>query len=424
MLVGNFKIKVDMKRSLYIVLISLLFVVSGCKEEGRLDHIDMSAPAPEQIYDITMRATAGGAVLKYKMPKDENLLYVKAVYQIETGAIHTTKASCYEDSLVLEGFGEVKPYPIQLYSVGRNEKESAPVTYEVTPLTPAYLTAFEHLELKAGFGGVSVSFKNPDKAALAIVLMGDTANTGEYIELETFYTEASMGSFPFRGLKEKESKFAVYLRDRWEHYSGTKEALLTPLYEEVIPKNKFKNAALPTDMYEPVEGNYNLYAIEQLWDGVATDRNKMFATTKSAPIPQWFTVDLGRTATISRVKLHQRGKGSRGEIQVYSGSNVRKFELYGSMAPNPNGDWDDSWIPLGTFVSNKPSGEGTTVTEEDHQYACIDGVNYDLEESEFAPDPFVPVRYLRFKVLETYMGQTTSGSIWISELDVFGQEIK
>lgn len=424
MLVGNFKIKVDMKRSLYIVFISLLFVVSGCKEEGRLDHIDMSAPAPEQIYDITMRATAGGAVLKYKMPKDENLLYVKAVYQIETGAIHTTKASCYEDSLVLEGFGEVKPYPIQLYSVGRNEKESAPVTYEVTPLTPAYLTAFEHLELKAGFGGVSVSFKNPDKAALAIVLMGDTANTGEYIELETFYTEASMGSFPFRGLKEKESKFAVYLRDRWEHYSGTKEALLTPLYEEVIPKNKFKNAALPTDMYEPVEGNYNLYAIEQLWDGVATDRNKMFATTKSAPIPQWFTVDLGRTATISRVKLHQRGKGSRGEIQVYSGSNVRKFELYGSMAPNPNGDWDDSWIPLGTFVSNKPSGEGTTVTEEDHQYACIDGVNYDLEESEFAPDPFVPVRYLRFKVLETYMGQTTSGSIWISELDVFGQEIK
>lgn len=424
MLVGNFKIKVDMKRSLYIVLISLLFVVSGCKEEGRLDHIDMSAPAPEQIYDITMRATAGGAVLKYKMPKDENLLYVKAVYQIETGAIHTTKASCYEDSLVLEGFGEVKPYPIQLYSVGRNEKESAPVTYEVTPLTPAYLTAFEHLELKAGFGGVSVSFKNPDKAALAIVLMGDTANTGEYTELETFYTEASMGSFPFRGLKEKESKFAVYLRDRWEHYSGTKEALLTPLYEEVIPKNKFKNAALPTDMYEPVEGNYNLYAIEQLWDGVATDRNKMFATTKSAPIPQWFTVDLGRTATISRVKLHQRGKGSRGEIQVYSGSNVRKFELYGSMAPNPNGDWDDSWIPLGTFVSNKPSGEGTTVTEEDHQYACIDGVNYDLEESEFAPDPFVPVRYLRFKVLETYMGQTTSGSIWISELDVFGQEIK
>lgn len=424
MLVGNFKIKVDMKRSLYIVLISLLFVVSGCKEEGRLDHIDMSAPAPEQIYDITMRATAGGAVLKYKMPKDENLLYVKAVYQIETGAIHTAKASCYEDSLVLEGFGEVKPYPIQLYSVGRNEKESAPVTYEVTPLTPAYLTAFEHLELKAGFGGVSVSFKNPDKAALAIVLMGDTANTGEYTELETFYTEASMGSFPFRGLKEKESKFAVYLRDRWEHYSGTKEALLTPLYEEVIPKNKFKNAALPTDMYEPVEGNYNLYAIEQLWDGVATDRNKMFATTKSAPIPQWFTVDLGRTATISRVKLHQRGKGSRGEIQVYSGSNVRKFELYGSMAPNPNGDWDDSWIPLGTFVSNKPSGEGTTVTEEDHQYACIDGVNYDLEESEFAPDPFVPVRYLRFKVLETYMGQTTSGSIWISELDVFGQEIK
>lgn len=413
-----------MKRSLYIAFVSLLFVGMGCKEEGRLDHIDMSAPAPEQIYDITVRATAGGAVLKYKMPKDENLLYVKAVYQIETGAVHTTKASCYEDSLVLEGFGEVKSYPIQLYSVGRNEKESAPVTCEVTPLTPAYLSAFEHLELKASFGGVSISFKNPDRAALAIVLLGDTANTGEYKEFETFYTEASMGSFPFRGLQAKEGRFAVYLRDRWEHYSGTKEAVLTPLYEEVIPKDKFKNAALPTDTYEPVEGNYNSYSIEHLWDGVATDRNSMFATTKTAPIPQWFTVDLGRKATISRVKLHQRGKGSRQEIQVYSESNVKKFELYGSLSPNPDGSWDESWTPLGTFVSHKPSGESATVTEEDHQYACVEGVNYDLEESEFSPNPYVPVRYLRFKVLETYMGQTTSGSIWISEMDVYGQEIK
>ena len=58
----------------------------SCKEEGRLDHIDMSAPAPEQVYDVTVKPTPGGAILKYKMPKDENLLYVKAVYQIETGA--------------------------------------------------------------------------------------------------------------------------------------------------------------------------------------------------------------------------------------------------------------------------------------------------------------------------------------------------
>ena len=174
----------------------------------------------------------------------------------------------------------------------------------MTPLTPSYLTAFESLELKSSFGGVSVSFKNPDRAALAIVLLGDTANTGEYTEFETFYTEASMGSFPYRGLKEKEGKFAVYLRDRWEHYSQTKEAVLTPMYEEEIPKTKFKNAELPTDMYEPVEGNYNSYSIEHLWDGVATDRNSMFATTKSAPMPQWFTVDLGRIVTVSRVKLH------------------------------------------------------------------------------------------------------------------------
>ena len=103
-----------MKRSLYIALASLLFMGVSCKEEGRLDHIDMSAPAPEQVYDVTVKPTPGGAILKYKMPKDENLLYVKAVYQIETGAVHTANASCYEDSLVLEGFGEGKSCPVKI----------------------------------------------------------------------------------------------------------------------------------------------------------------------------------------------------------------------------------------------------------------------------------------------------------------------
>lgn len=413
-----------MKKILYIALASVFCMLQGCKEEGRLDHIDMGAPAPVQVYDVTVRSTPGGAVLKYKLPKDENLLYVKAEYEIAPGVTNMTKASCYEDSLIIEGFGDTKTYGVNIYSVGRNEKQSTPLVQQVTPLTPSYLTAFPFLDLTAGFGGVSISFRNPDEANLAIVLLGDTANIGKFIELETFYTKASIGGFAYRGLPEKEGTFAVYLRDRWGHCSDMIIKTLTPLFEEEISKDKFRNAALPTDTYEPVEGNYTAYSIDRLWDGKFDNRNEMFATTKSAPIPQWFTVDLGRTITVSRVKMHQRAKGSRGEIQVYDGANVKRFELYGSMSPNPDGSWDDSWIPLGSFTSFKPSGESSTVTEEDHQYANVEGVNYDVVVSEFAPEPYVPVRYLRFKVLETYMGQTTSGSIWIAELDVFGQEIK
>jgi len=42
----------------------------GCKEEGRIDHIDDNAPAPVQIdkASITVQNTPGGAVLKYTVP--------------------------------------------------------------------------------------------------------------------------------------------------------------------------------------------------------------------------------------------------------------------------------------------------------------------------------------------------------------------
>lgn len=62
--------------------------------------------------------------------------------------------------------------------------------------------------------------------------------------------------------------------------------------------------------------------------------------------------------------------------------------------PDPSGSWDD-WVFLMECNSYKPSGDGP-VTQEDHLYATSTGEDF------IFPEGIPPVRYLRFKILETW----------------------
>ncbi|MGV8134040.1 MAG: DUF4959 domain-containing protein [Mangrovibacterium sp.] len=406
-----------MKKSIYyLVTVSLIFFFAhGCKEEGRLDHIDYSAPAPGQVSDVSIRNIPGGATISYNLPDDENLLYVKAEYEIRTGVFRECKASYYADSLTLDGFGDTKSYDVKVYSVGKNEKKSEPLIVQVNPLTAPVKESSK--ELKSAFGGVSVSFENTHATELAIVLMTDTTGSGYWTTLQTFYTSATKGTFSYRGLDSIPARFATYLRDRWNNLSDTLEATLKPMYEEFIPKNTYKEVHLPTDTYDPIEGRAE-YMLNRAFDGVINQANTMFATKTDAPMPQWATIDLGTTIIMSRLKVFHRA----GSASPWTGANVKKFELYGSMNPNPNGSWDSSWIPLGKFEAFPPSGgTGSSITQADRDYANLEGIDFDLEVNDFAPDPFVPIRYIRFKTTETCNGPSLSGSVWVNELSFWGQ---
>ena len=89
-----------MKNKIVYIIISLMFVFwTGCKEEGRIDHIDKNAPAPACIdkATLTVRDIPGGAVLKYKIPNDEHLLCILAEYEIRPGFVRKCEASYFID---------------------------------------------------------------------------------------------------------------------------------------------------------------------------------------------------------------------------------------------------------------------------------------------------------------------------------------
>ncbi|MDR1340214.1 MAG: DUF4959 domain-containing protein [Prevotellaceae bacterium] len=413
-----------MKRKIFMfVMIAAMMYISGCKEEGRLDHIDDSAPAPAPVTLEKVTNNPGGAVIKYSIPIDKNLLGVKVVYT-RNGEICESKASKYTDTLVVEGFGSTAPQEVLLYSVGVNEKLSEPVTVSINPLVPPVQTVT--FDIEEGFGGVIVSLEeNHSNANLALVLLSDTLFTSgekrQWIQMQTFHTESAARKFSRRGLAPKAMDFAVYVRDRWGNTSDTVYRTLTPLEEIKLPKTEFRNAALPTDWFSSAEGSNN-YRMENLWNGVEATNSAIYASAFSSPMPQWVTIDLGHRMSISRIQ-----KWPRANYELYSGSGPRTFELWGSDNPNPDGSWE-SWHLLGEFEQFKPSGYGEgrevgPITDEDRDY-WYNRTEFELTPTDNAQDPYMTVTHLRLKFTSsytTYGTEATQGQIIVAEFTFWGQ---
>ena len=398
------------KKAFYIILVLPVLWILGCKEEGRIDFIDDAAPAPPQVTEVTVDNRPGGAVLRYQLPLDKNLLYVRAEYEIKPGIVRETKSSYYKDSLKLEGFGEPGTYDVRLYSVGRNNKESNPYVVQINPSTAPVQLASK--TFRPTFGGVSIDFTNPGEAPLAIVIMADTANLGYKSEVITYYTSLPKGTFTYRGiagLEPEEQEFSVYIRDRWGNLSDTVTSRVTPWFEEFIPKATWSEYNLSNDM-PPINASY---PIRTIWDGVSTGTG--FHGNETWALPSHITWNLGRKVKLSRLKLWPRGH----DDDRWRRGHPRVFEIWGSNSPNPSGALDETWIPLGRFECIKPSGPGTQITQEDIAFAN-DGIEFDFSVSDFAPNPFAEVQYIRFRTLSTYANASFS-TVSIAEISFWGE---
>lgn len=392
-----------MKNIYFLLVILTGYLWLSCAKEKRADYTDANAPAPAQITNVKVNPISGGAILTYKIPSDPNLLYVKAVYEIQPGIFREAKSSIYTDTLDLVGFGDTLLHEVKLYSVGKNEKASEPVTIQLNPKTPPVKSVFANSTLTSTFGGVYVTYKNPDKAELSIVVMIDSTGNNTWAPVTTYYTKAPEGNFSARGLKSVEKKFGLFIRDRWNNKSDTLIKILTPRFESIITKDTWSVLVLPTDQTAIAGTGYTL---NKLWDGLYPLANS-YASANASVLPQWFTLDLGKKVLMSRFKEHQAATS-----HIYGGSAVLAFELWGSNSPDTDGGWT-KWQLLGTFRSFKPSGTPVgTVTTEDRNYANFLGEDFNFDTQPPA------VRFLRWKTLETY---GSSGQVVIAEIDLFGE---
>jgi hypothetical protein len=203
----------------------------------------------------------------------------------------------------------------------------------------------------------------------------------------------------------------MYIRDRWGNFSDTVISTVTPWFEEFIPKATWTEYKLPGDM-APINTSLTM---PNMWNGTGTGNS--FHGMETTALPAVFTWNLGVTVKLSRLKLWPRDHND----DIWKRGHPRIFEIYGSLSPTATGELDDSWIPLGRFESLKPSGPGAQITSEDTAFAK-EGIDFEFGVTDFAPDPFVPVRYIRFRSVWTYANlpfSTTS----IGEISFWGEFI-
>jgi hypothetical protein len=412
----------DTKILKYMMSFVLFFAAfTACEENGKLIYYDKGAQAPVAIDagTVTVENFAGKSVLRYNIPVDDNLLYVRAEYESAPGVVRHAKSSHYTDTLAIEGFAAAGNYEVKLFSVGKNEKESAPVTVIVSPLTPPVVDAFPSLNLTATFGGIEGSFSNMSGQPLKVVLMMDsTGNEPEFVQSYTI--DNPDARFTLRGLPAKEMRFFAYLADRWGNKTEMKEYTLTPMFEEALDKKKWKENKLPSDFL--LEDSYPAtnYRFTGLFNNIICSVNQYNNVFQSPnlPLPLLFTIDLGVEAKLSRFTMVPAW------YAIYSES-PKIFEVYGTASYNPGDELNGGdWTLIGKFESWKPSGDDPlVVTQGDKDYAWPGGEPFDIKPSKEQPNPYFPVRMVRFRIIE----KRTSGRNYIvvmDELFIWGEIIK
>ncbi|HWK57716.1 MAG TPA: DUF5000 domain-containing lipoprotein [Parapedobacter sp.] len=376
-----------------------ILAIASCKQEEKHTPHEQDGWVPDPVGQISVENLPGGAKLTYTLPDNPELLYVKAEFETQ-GQLRTAKATYYNNTLLLEGFGDTLHHDVKVYAVSRSEVHSDPVVVTVKPLKPPLITTFESLTLKEDFGGATVDFSNLSKADLAIAIIYQDEE-GFWANDETLYTMQESGAFSARGFAARPTVFGVYVEDRWGNFSDTLVAELTPFFEEIIPK-PFETLVLPTD-------NTTLYSaadhMGNLWDGGEAH----YQTSYAAGVPTWFTFDLKATCKLSRFLYQQR---TNSVVVRWGNGNPRYFEVWGTAdTPNPDGSWE-GWTKLMDVESIKPSGLPLGQYSDEDWELALRG-----EEFNFPLDA-PPVRYIRIKVNETW-GLATG--IHIKELTFWGQ---
>ncbi len=391
------------------LLFAGIFLIISCSEENERIPMTSDTTIPEVVSNIRMEPLPGAVKLTYDIPDDQDLSYIKAECMIN-GVLREVKSSTYQNSLTINGFADNSVYSVNLYSVSRSEVVSKPVIVEVQPLNPPFQEVFKNISLVKAWGGATVIYENPTEADLAISLIY-IDSTGYWNSGVTSYTKRKQGDFSIRGFDPEETTFGVCLRDRWENMTDTIVKVLTPMMEKQLDRQNFSEVKLPGDVNDAWG-----WVMPNIWDGIMVDPNAAgFHTDIDGVWPQYFTFDLGTQegVKLSRFKFWQRNMNG---VTPYNDRNIKKFEIWGSMNPNPNGAFDESWELLLTGESVKPSGLPLgQYTDEDLQ-ALVDG-----DEFEFPLDVTDDVRYIRIKVTETW---AKIKSFYVMEVAFWGAEPK
>ncbi|MBJ6369605.1 DUF4959 domain-containing protein [Snuella sedimenti] len=416
-------------RNLLNYYIVLVLILVSCGEEEFVGQPPLDSNPPGQISNVSVENIPGGAIIKYTLPKEKDILYIEATYAVNSELIRVAKSSKFNQYIVVDGFGDTQEYEVELRSVDYGGNKSKPLKETIKPLEPPYLKVFNSLEIESDFSGVLLSWENVDKVDMGITVLKEDA-LGNFVPFKTVYEDYTDYSENVRGLDSITQTLGFFVKDKYKNVSDTIFGTFKPLYEQELDKALWTALRLDTDIPQ----HANARRVEKGFDGILHQNYaRGYVSTFRSELhylPHHQTIDFGVKAKISRFIIYSV------EYWGYKRTGIKKLELYGTNDealidrerngayvwpngddPNDTGNWReeglDGWNYIDEFEIIKPSGlPGIEVTQEDDDYAQ-DGI-------EFNFPPGIPAyRYYRFRSVELWdSGSKHSG--W-SEITFFGQ---
>jgi len=388
--------------------------------------------------------------LKYTLPADEDLLYVKAYYELKDGPGQMS-SSVYSNGMTIQGFGDKSTRTIRLVTVDRSRNESQPVSIEVTPKEAPVNVARQSLAMEESWGGVKLTWSNPDRADLSVhVLIPD--EVGEFVEIDAFYSANPEEARGVYGLECEPTEFKVFTKDIYGNVSDTLTATMTPWYEAKYDRTLFKNVSnLPPSPYGdngpawrsnpakdvPHDADW---VLERAWDGVSGQTNVGKDAENAGFSSMWgpcgsVTIDLGVVGSISRVIYWPQLWGGA----PYNDGHLKEWKIY-YFDPSQTFDKDDpatiawnvrsestynpsgstgKWIELCHNISVRPSGQtepGGSYPAEDLEARDGKGEEFMMPMPEGGATQMPRARYIRILQIRSWVKDNFS----IGELEVYG----
>ncbi|MCE5204494.1 MAG: DUF4959 domain-containing protein [Porphyromonadaceae bacterium] len=415
-----------------IIAFSFAALISGCSEDLQGDQTP-----PGQITNVLFTPNYGGGYFTFDIPADEDFLYVRAEYTIDTGENISKTSSVYSDTLWIEGFGQEKEYEIKLFSVDRNNNQSQPVIQKITPLAPTTSAILATLEVKPGFSSIVADWENTMEQPVTIYVK---VKVGETEVTKIFASNLAVDRFSIENLKGVPYQVSVFIRDSYANQTDTKDfGEVTPLTDGPISKkqwsflrdqllygNKWDYDSSPDPFqqkpFKEFQGTYrddslknarmSYYEgrIEKFYDNLydyEPVQNLNYFHTGNQTYPFSYFLDMGREIKASRFKIWQREAWG----QLYGGANIQRWELWISDDKDPTDGIFDGWEYVGTYELVKPS----SVIEQKNQ--ARNGHEYMLYPKN--PHFTKPFRYLRYKPVKRINNGLESCA---SEITLYGTE--
>lgn len=382
-----------------------MFGLSGCRDMV-LEPLAGNKDKPAGLTNVSVKNEHGGATISYTLPDDPNLLYVVAEFSSDVaGTLRTVKSSVFKNSVQLDGFKSTDERTVNLYTVSRSEVRSDAVSVSVKPLVSPIEVAFGTLQTRQDFGGVNVQFDNAAGIEFVVYIMTKNED-GTWFLHDRLYTTAREPNYTSRGLDAESQDFAFYFQDKWQNVSDTLFQTITPLYEEELNKALWRHYQLDNDHYTQL---YPDRPLSNLWS--KSNSNWMSAPYDGGVLPLWFTIDLGQTAVLGRMRMNAINATTSNYQWFYSTGTPKVFEIWGSNDPTPDGNWD-RWTLLDRFESVKPSGLPIGFNAPEDIAAGLAGESYNFSNYDHA------YRYVRFKVNQTWGSRN---EIMLQELTFWGE---